>query len=162
MTNAVIYSINELKPAIQLDSPSDLMAYARFFFHYVRGSLGSFLIADQLTDIPWRPDADENTKSAVAKLLQPMRYQGLQADGREYLTATVVFKNALFKTDIAIAPRSMIVRYGDDDSDTLLEEELCVGQLQLLNEDLLLEDLPIITDPHPDEFIKPSTTDFCR
>jgi hypothetical protein len=162
MTNTAIYSINEMTPTIELDSPANLMAYARIFFHYVRGYLGCFIMAAQLEDIPWRQDTDEKTKNDVYKLLQPMRYQGLRADGREYLTATVIFKNALFKTDIAIAPRAMSLRYCEDDSDTFFEEELCVGQMQLLNEDLLAEDLPIIANPHPEEFTKPTVDDFYR
>ena len=78
----------------------------------------------------------------------PVTYKGIGRDNLITLTATVVFKNALFKTDIKIAPFEMDVF----DPEVSAPEHFTIGQMKLTNEDLLLEDLNVPVDPPPGEF----------
>ena len=145
-TNEPIYSVNERAP-IKLDRKSCL-PYARFFFHYVRGQLGRFIIVEKPEEVVWLSNANDKEKAEVAARLQPVTYKGIGRDNLYTLTATVVFKNALFKTDIKIAPYEMDVF----DSELGENEHFTIGQMKLTNEDLLLEDLNVPIDPPPGEF----------
>lgn len=145
-TNEPIYEVNEKAP-IKLDRKT-LVAYARFFFHYVRGQLGRFIIVEKPEEIVWLDNATDKEKADVAAKLLPVTYKGIGRDNLFTLTATVVFKNALFKTDIKIAPYEMDVF----DAEAGVPEHFTIGQMKLTNEDLLLEELNLPIDPPPSEF----------
>lgn len=145
-TNEPIYSVNERAP-IKLDRKTTV-TYAKFFFHYVRGQLGRFIIVEKPEEVVWLANANDKEKAEVASRLMPVTYKGIGRDNLYTLTATVVFKNALFKTDIKIAPYEMDVF----DPETNQPEHFTIGQMKLTNEDLLLEELNVPIDPPPGEF----------
>lgn len=145
-TNEPIYSVNERAP-IKLDRKT-VIVYAKFFFHYVRGQLGRFIIVEKPEEVVWLANANAKEKADVASRLMPVTYKGIGRDNLYTLTATVVFKNALFKTDIKIAPYEMDVF----DPETNQPEHFTIGQMKLTNEDLLLEELNVPVDPPPGEF----------
>jgi hypothetical protein len=145
-TNEPIYSVNERAP-IKLDRKTAI-PYSKFFFHYVRGQLGRFIIVEKPEEVVWLANANDKEKAAVAEKLMPVTYKGIGRDNLFTLTATVVFKNALFKTDIKIAPYEMDVF----DAELGAPEHYTIGQMKLTNEDLLLEDLNVPIDPPPGEF----------
>jgi hypothetical protein len=145
-TNEPIYAINERAP-IKIDRKT-CIPYARFFFHFVRGQLGRFIIVEKPEEVVWLANANDEEKAEVNKNLIPITYKGIGRDNLITLTATVVFKNALFKTDIKIAPLEMDVF----DAEINAPEHFSIGQMKLVNEDLLIEDLNVPVDPPPGEF----------
>jgi hypothetical protein len=145
-TNEPIYSVNERAP-IKLDRKT-AVPYAKFFFHYVRGQLGRFIIVEKPEEVVWLANANAKEKAEVAQRLMPVTYKGIGRDNLFTLTASVVFKNALFKTDIKIAPYEMDVF----DAELGAPEHFTIGQMKLTNEDLLLENLNVPVDPPPGEF----------
>ncbi len=145
-TNEPIYAVNERAP-IKLDRKTTI-PYAKFFFHYVRGQLGRFIIVEKPEEVVWLSNANDKEKADVAQRLMPVTYKGSGRDNLFTLTATVVFKNALFKTDIKIAPYEMDVF----DAELGAPEHFTIGQMKLTNEDLLLEELNVPIDPPPGEF----------
>jgi hypothetical protein len=148
-TNEPIYSVNERAP-IKLDRKTAI-PYAKFFFHYVRGQLGRFIIVEKPDEVVWLANANTKEKANVAEKLIPVTYKGIGRDNLFTLTATVVFKNALFRTDIKIAPYEMDVF----DPELGAPEHFTIGQMKLTNEDLLLEELNVPIDPPPGEFDSP-------
>ncbi len=145
-TNEPIYMVNEKAP-IKLDRKS-LVTYAKFFFHYVRGQLGRFIIVEKPEDVRWLESANDKEKADVTAKLMNVTYKGIGRDNLFTLTATVVFKNALFKTDIKVAPYEMDVF----DPELGAPEHFTIGQMKLTNEELLLEELNVPVDPPPGEF----------
>lgn len=145
-TNEPIYAVNEKAP-IKLDRKT-LVPYAKFFFHYVRGQLGRFIIVEEPQDVKWLENATDKEKADVEAQLIKVKYNGIGRDNLFTLTATVVFKNALFRTDIKVAPYEMDVF----DPELGAPEHFTIGQMKLTNEELLLEELNIPVDPPPGEF----------
>lgn len=145
-TNEPIYAVNERAP-IKLDRKT-LIPYAKFFFHYVRGQLGRFIIVEKPEDVVWLPEANDKEKADVAANLMPVTYKGIGRDNLFTMTCTVVFKNALFKTDIKVAPYELDVY----DPELGAPEHFTIGQMKLTNEELLLEELNVPIDPPPGEF----------
>lgn len=140
MTNEPIYRVNEIAP-IKVEDDT-VIPYARFFFHFVRGQLGHFVIIEKPEQVPWVSTATEEQKSALNALLMPVTNHGLGEDNFYTLTATVLFRDALFRSDIRIAPFPM-TRVNEE---TGAEEAFSSGQMELCNEELLLEGLAIEFD----------------
>jgi hypothetical protein len=145
-TNEPIYRVNDKAP-IKLDRKT-VVPYAKFFFHYVRGQLGRFIIVEKPEEVVWMASASDEEKQKVNEKLLPLTYKGIGRDNLFTLTGTVVFKNALFRTDIKIAPLEMDAH----DPDVNENEHFTIGQMKLTNEELLLEELSIPVDPPPGEF----------
>jgi len=143
-TNEPIYRVNERAP-IKIDSKTCIQ-YARFFFHFIRGQLGHFIIVEKPNEVVWLDTASEKEKDNVNKLLVPITYEGIGSDNFINLKATIVFKNALFKTNIKIAQMDMDV----SDPETNIKEHFTNGMIRLTNEDLLLENLNVPIDMSPD------------
>lgn len=125
-TNEIIYRVNDKAP-IKLDR-KNVILYAKFFFHYVRGQLGRFIIVEKPDDVAWLDNANAEEMQKVADRLMAVAYKGIGRDNRYLLTSTVVFKNALFRTNIRVAAD---------------------GLMELTDEELLLEDLNVPIDPPP-------------
>ncbi len=153
-TNEPIYLINQKAP-IKLDRKT-LVAYSKFFFHYVRNELGRFVIVEKPEDVAWLPEADEKEKAAVAAKLKPVTYKGIGRDNLFSLDCTVMFRNALFATSIKVAPYELDAF----DPEQGATEHMIVGQIKLTNGDLLLEDLHVDVDPPPQELNSPKITEM--
>jgi len=122
-TNAPIYALNKELP-LQLNKDT-VFDYARFFFAYVKGRHGRFLISEGVDDINWKEEPPPAARKAIGKMLRPLALKSSDPDGSYLLEATVMFKNSLFKSDIRIS------------SD---------GNVSLSNEELLIEDMPVLDD----------------
>ena len=142
-TNEPIYTANEIAP-IRL-TPENLPVYVKFFFFLVRGRHGTFVIVEKPEEVRWLQHAGDEEKAKVNARLEPVTYEGLNDEGLYILTATVIFRDALFKTEIQIAPESMEVV----DLDTPVTETFSPGQVRLANEELLFEDLNVKIAPSP-------------
>lgn len=145
-TNEPLYALNERAP-IKLDRKT-VVPYAKFFFHYVRGVLGRFIIVEKPEEVEWLPNANDKEKEDVNSRIVPISYKGIGRDNLYTLSAIVVFKNALFRTDIKIAPYEMDVF----DPESGEPEHFTIGQMKLTNEELLIEDLNVPIPPPPTDF----------
>lgn len=139
-TNGPIYSLNERAPIIVEDST--VVEYAKFFFGMIRGASGYFVIAEGEDDVQWLPEATDEQKQSVCAKLKPVVNLGLTEDNFYTLVGTVLFKDALFQTEIKIAP----FPFTSTDPETGADMQFSTGQIALWNEELLQEDLPIEYD----------------
>lgn len=128
-TNQPIYELNESYPLqLTIDNVTD---YVRFFFSFVRGRHGRFLIIESVDDIPWREEPAPSGRKAIGKMVAPMAVSEIPAPlgaghtKTYHLSAYMLFKDSLFRADIEVA-------------DT--------GQVKILQETLLIEDIPVIDD----------------
>jgi hypothetical protein len=125
-TNAVIYEVNKLAP-IRLDRKTAL-AYARFFFQFVRGRHGRFHIAERPADLHWKGDVDPALRQRAESLLLPLQAGSVDSDGKLQVPTTMIFKGSLVKTTISLAADGMV---------------------DLGDPDFLLDDLPLESDDPP-------------
>jgi hypothetical protein len=122
-TNQPIYQLNAEIP-IKLDETT-ISDYTRFFFSFVRGRHGRFIICENIDDIQWKEDPPPSARKAIGNMIIPVTVKNIDTAGTYNLEATVVFKDSLFKTDIAITK---------------------TGTVTLSNEQLLIEDMPVLDD----------------
>ncbi|HBR68949.1 MAG TPA: hypothetical protein DEA55_06195 [Rhodospirillaceae bacterium] len=122
-TNGPIYALNKKVP-IKLDDET-VADYARFFFTYIRGRHGRFIITENVDDINWKEDPPPAARKAIGKMLGPVSIKKKDEKGTYCLEARVMFKDSLFKTDIYVKPD---------------------GTVTLTDEELLIEDMPVLDD----------------
>jgi len=123
-TNAPIYDLNKAAPIyLNEDTVHD---YVRFFFNFVRGRHGRFLIVESVDDIAWREEPPPAAKKSISKLIMPVAHISKDVDdGNFHLHAQMMFRDSLFSADITV------------DKD---------GLVQLSNEQLMIEDMPVLDD----------------
>jgi hypothetical protein len=121
--NAAIYKLNKSVP-IALNEET-MVDYIRFFFTYVRGSHGRFIVIDSVDDIDWKEEPAAAGRKALGKMIEPLRLKAQQADGTNIFILSIIFKDSLFQAEAHLAPD---------------------GSLSLRNEELLVEDIPVADD----------------
>lgn len=122
-TNAPLYQLNQSAP-IALDD-QNVLDYVRFFFTYVRGRHGRFIIVDTADDIMWREEPPPAARKAITQMLSPLHIlEGSKENGYR-LEARMLFKDSLFKTIVNVKPN---------------------GEVSLSDELLLIEDMPVLDD----------------
>ncbi len=122
-SNEPIYQLNKNVPInLSVDSAAD---YVRFFFNYVRGPQGRFLLIDNVDDIDWREEPAAAGRKALGKMIEPLRLLSKEKDGTLIYIMTVVFKDSLFQAHAHVKPN---------------------GLISMQNEELLVEDIPVADD----------------
>lgn len=121
--NDPIYHLNKAVPILLNEDLTTL--YVRFFFTYVRGSYGRFLIVENVDEIDWKEEPALSGRNALGKMISPVRLKSAVKDGDYQLSANIIFKNSLFESDIAVEAN---------------------GNVTLSNQELLVEDIPVLDD----------------
>lgn len=121
-SNEPIYALNLSHPIVL--NEENATEYAKFFFSYVRGRHGRFIITENVDDVNWRDDPPPSARKAIGQMLQPVTLDSSDEKGY-HLTACMVFKDSLFKSKITVDAK---------------------GYVSLSDEELLVEDMPILDD----------------
>lgn len=122
-TNAPIYRLNEDAP-IRLND-QNIVEYVRFFFSFVRGRHGRFLITENVDDIAWKDEPPAPARKAIAALIEPTKLRAMDADGTFHLSTRMIFKDSLFKSNVKVTPAGLV---------TLQDEELVVEDIPVLDD----------------------------
>jgi hypothetical protein len=127
-SNGPIYTANDRAP---ITMNTDLAPeYIKFFFNFVKGRHGRFVIIDSVDEIAWESTVPEKGKEAVAKIIKPATVTNVEDNGKITLLAFMVFKDSLFRANVHV------------------ERD---GMVSLSDEALVIEGMPIIEDVVPDE-----------
>ncbi len=125
-TNEPIYAANEDAP-IRLDT-GVVADYVRFFFNFVRGAYGRFVLAESLDDIRWQEEPPLNARKAIAKMLTPLTL--LERLPENYIMeAGFIFRDSLIKAKLDIDHKGKIRMY---------DEEIIIEDMPIMDEDLNL------------------------
>jgi hypothetical protein len=122
-TNEPIYELNARVP-ISLNEHT-VVDYVRFFFTYIRGRHGRFLVAENVDDIMWREEPPPAARKAIGNILSPLSVASAATDGSYRLNLCMMFKDSLFRA---------VAEVGRD------------GLVTLTNEELMIEDMPVLDD----------------
>ncbi len=143
-SNEPIYSANE-PLSLHIDE-GNVREYVRFFFFFVRGQSGRFVIVEPGDALPWL--VDPPNRDRVMRDLRPVSVKEVDPKGLIVVDMTVVFKNALFATECFVAVHGGSFMIPGNAQVQLLSS----GELSLANEQLLHEELPFIIDLPSTEF----------
>lgn len=122
-SNEAIHRLNKTVPITLTDE--SMADYVRFFFTYVRGSHGRFLIVDNVDDIDWREEPAPAGRKALGKMIEPLRIKKREDDGTVVFLCSIVFRDSLFQAEAHLKPD---------------------GLISMTNEELLVEDIPVADD----------------
>ncbi len=122
-TNAPIYAVNEKAPIVLNEKSA--IAYAKFFFNYVRGRKGRFQLIESVDDIRWQVEPPLQGRKVMQEMIEPVSVVEHGTDDAYHLSAFMLFKDSLFKTKIKIANDGLL---------TMSDEELKVEGLPVLQD----------------------------
>jgi hypothetical protein len=109
---------------IFLDTNS-VIEYVRFFFNYIRGRHGRFIVIENVDDISWREEPPPAARKAIGKMLIPLQIYEVNEEGSFFLLVNMMFKDSLFKAKVQVKPN---------------------GRVELFDEELVIEDIPVEED----------------
>ncbi len=121
-TNTPIFKLNSQVP-ITLNTET-VRSYIRFFFNFVYGEHGRFLLIDSIDEIPWREEPPISARKSISSLIEPLTLKKETKDGFIF-KATLIFKDSLFSCFINVFKN---------------------GNIEITNETILVEDIPAIDD----------------
>ncbi len=116
-TYKTIYELNKNAPISLNDE--NVKEYVRFFFSYVKGRHGSFVICESLDNIKWKDDPTPDIRKKVNDIIKPLEIKEKRKNGLYVIEAFMMLKDALFKSDIFVEPNGNVVM---SDHEILLEE----------------------------------------
>ncbi|MBX2834324.1 MAG: hypothetical protein KTR28_05060 [Micavibrio sp.] len=122
-SNESIYEFNQSLP-ITLNE-NNAQDYLRFFFNFVRGRYGRFLIVENVDAIAWKDDPPPAARKAVGELISPVELEKVDEKGTYHLRVCMIFKDSLFRSLVKIQPN---------------------GFVSIHDEELLVEDMPVLDD----------------
>lgn len=122
-TNQAIYETNEKAPIIL--NEDTVAGYVRFFFSYVRGRYGRFLVIETVDDVRWQVEPPAQGRKVMQEMLEPVTLVSQDPDGTYNLEAFMVFKDSLFKTKIHVKKD---------------------GLVSMSDEELKIEGMPVVQD----------------
>ena len=117
--------VTEPKPDGAKPDDDNVAAYAKFFFNYVRGRNGRFLIVETIDDVRWQVEPPVQGRKVMQEMLSPVTLESRDAEGTYTLSAFMVFKDALFRTKIHVQKDGLVM---------MSEEELAVEGMPVLQD----------------------------
>lgn len=127
-TNQPIYTANSKAPIIINDD--NAVTYVNFFFNFVKGRHGRFVLIDGPEQINWSEAPPEKGMQALRNMIKPLAVTDESDDGTINLLSFMVFKDSLFRAKVELKRDGMV---------------------SLTDEALIVEGMPIIEDVVPDE-----------
>src|SRR5690606_6684391 len=122
-TNEPVYHLNVRVPILLNEDTIGL--YVKFFFTYIKGKHGRFLIIDNPDEIEWKDEPPPAGRKALAKMIEPLSLTAQDKDGTFHLQASMIFQDSLFAAKISVTPDRQVTLY---------------------DEELLVEDIPVRDD----------------
>ncbi len=120
-TNSPIYKLNKDIPISLNDK--NVIDYVRFFFNFVKGKHGKFIIVESLDDISWKENPPPSARHAIGKLIKPLTIISKNDD--YIIESTVIFKDSLFECTITISKS---------------------GKVSIENEKIIIDTMPVYDD----------------
>lgn len=120
-TYKVIYELNDRVPIALTDK--NVLEYVRFFFSFVKGRHGRFIICESMDSVQWKDDPPQDIRKVVQQSIHPMKIIEKRPDGVYKIETVMMLKDALFKTDIYVEPN---------------------GQVTMSDHEILMENIPVI------------------
>ncbi|MDH5723592.1 MAG: hypothetical protein OEY94_09765 [Alphaproteobacteria bacterium] len=117
----VIYDLN-LKVPIKL-TEDNLIDYIRFFFGFVKGRHGRFIICENADSIKWKDEPPDEVRLALNTTIKPLKIIEKRKDGVFQVEAYMNLNDSIFKTMLYIEPN---------------------GRITMSDHEILIDDVPVI------------------
>ncbi|MGH1378459.1 MAG: hypothetical protein ACRBB3_06525 [Alphaproteobacteria bacterium] len=120
-TYKIIYDLNKEAP-ISLDD-NNVLEYVRFFFTYVKGRHGRFVVCESADNVQWKDEPPEEVRKKLNSTMKPLEIKEKRKDGVYAIKAFMMLKDALFYVDIYVEPN---------------------GRVTMSDHEIIIEDVPVL------------------
>ncbi len=111
-----IYALNE-KADFKLDEKS-VLEYVRFFFSYVKGRHGRFILCESADHVKWKDEPPAEVRKSLNQALKPLELKEKTKEGVYVLKAYMMLKDTLFTVIVTVDQAGKI---GMTDHEILIE-----------------------------------------
>jgi len=111
-----IYGLNE-KADFKLDEKS-VLEYVRFFFSYVKGRHGRFILCESADHVKWKDEPPAEVRKSLNQALKPLELKEKTKEGIYVLKAYMMLKDTLFTVVVTVDQAGKI---GMTDHEILIE-----------------------------------------
>ncbi len=123
-TYNTIYSLNKNVP-IRL-SDNNILEYVRFYFSYVKGRHGKFIICESINNIRWKDNPSEDEIKKINEIIKPLEIKEKNKDGTYKVEAFMMLKDALFSVNVFVNKNGKITM---SDYEVLIENLSVIDSL---------------------------------
>lgn len=116
-----IYGLNTDAP-VTLDE-KNVLEYVRFFFTFVKGRHGRFIVCETADHIQWKDEPPAEVRKSMNKALSPLQLEEKRKDGVFVINAFMMLKDALFAVQVFVES---------------------TGKVTMSDHDILIEDIPVL------------------
>lgn len=117
-------TIREINTSAPLEiTDQNVLEYVRFYFEYVKGRHGRFIICETADHIKWKDEPPAEVRKELNKALQPLEIKEKRKDGVYHVTGFMMLKDALFVCNIYVEPN---------------------GKVTIADHEVLLENIPVL------------------
>ena len=106
-TYKTVYKLNEQAP-IKL-TEKNVLDYVRFFFMYVKGRHGRFIVCESSDNVQWKDEPPLEVRKKLNNTIQPLKIEETRDDGVFTIKAFMMLKDALFTVDIFVQPTGKVI-----------------------------------------------------
>lgn len=118
---STIYDLNQKVP-VNIDE-SNVLEYVRFFFTYVKGRHGRFIVCETADHILWKDEPPLEVRKSLNKAISPLEIHEKRKDGVFIINAFMMLKDALFAVQVFVDP---------------------TGKVTMSDHEILIEDIPVL------------------
>ena len=115
-----IYEMNTKAPIEITDK--NVLEYVRFFFSFVKGRHGKFIICETADHIQWKDEPPPEVKKSLNEALNPLELVEKRKDGVYVINAYMMLKDALFAVQVYVEP---------------------TGKITMSDHQMIIEDIPV-------------------
>lgn len=113
---------------INISAPIELndknvLEYLRFYFEYVKGRHGRFIVCETADHIKWKDEPPVEVRKELNKALHPLEIKEKRKDGVYHVIGFMMLKDALFICNIYVEPN---------------------GKVTIAEHEVLLENIPVL------------------
>ncbi len=120
-TYKTVYDLNQDAP-IALDN-KNILEYVRFFFSFVKGRHGRFVICESSDNVQWKDEPPLEVRKKLNETMKPMEVVEKRKDGVFQVNAYMMLKDALFNVDVYVEPN---------------------GRVTMSDHEIVIEDIPVM------------------
>lgn len=116
-----IYGLNK-KANFKLDEKS-VLEYVRFFFSYVKGRHGKFILCESADHVKWKDEPPAEVRKSLNQALKPLELKEKTDNGGYVIKAYMMLKDTLFTVIITVDKG---------------------GQVGMTDHEILIENIPVL------------------
>lgn len=99
--------------AVQINDHT-IFEYLRFYYHFVRGRYGKFIVAESVDHFKWKEFPPQEYREKLAQVIKPLQIREKSNTGVYGIDAFMILKDVLYFVDVRVDRAGKVVHQSTD------------------------------------------------